>query len=324
MGASLVRLGDGPTPQWSYLTGGAIARSPVLGSDGLVRVHSTDGYLHLINSDGTRAAEPAPVGPPLGWATPLVDDQNRTWVALADGGLQCVQPDGKSPSRTFYRTRRRFDCTGVIVGEMLYLGAEDHFVHAIRLTADRGDNAWRNGGRTGCPISAPLAVTRRGELLVVSQDDHLYCFGRDGSQLWSLPLPGQVLGSPLVDRDDAIVLAVSQTPRNQPARGVLLSVDGTTRRVRWQFATDEPIEGTPVIGDDGVIYCGDNAGLVYAVDRQGQLVWKAAVGAPIRSAGAILGPGVVGIGAEDGSFVALKCSSQALASEGWPKLHGGV
>jgi hypothetical protein len=48
------------------------------------------------------------------------------------------------------------------------------------------------------------------------------------------------------------------------------------------------------------------------------------VGAPIRSAGAILGPGVVGIGAEYGSFVALKCSSQALASEGWPKLHGGV
>lgn len=305
MGASLVMLAGGPTPQWTYLTGGVIPRAPVLGPDGNIRVHSTDGYLHLVQPDGTRAAEPTPIGPPLGWATPLVDAQNRTWISLADGGLQWVGPDGKPPSRTFYRTRRRFDCTGVIVGDVLYIGAEDHFVHAVPLAAERGENQWRSVGRTGCAISAPLAVTRKQEILVVSQDDHLYCFARDGSQLWSQPLPGQVLGLPLVEQDDTIVLGVSQTPRNQPARGLLLAIDGTTRKTRWQFATDEPIEGTPVIGDDGLVYCGDNAGLIYAVDRQGQLVWKASIGSPVRSAGAILRPNIVAFGTEEGSLAAI-------------------
>jgi outer membrane protein assembly factor BamB len=325
MGASLVMFTHGDAaPQWTYLTGGPIPRSPVIGPDGLVRVHSTDGFLHIVKSDGSRACDPAAVGAPLGWATPLVDEQNRTWIALADGGLTFVEADGKPSGKPVYRTRRRFDCTGVILGDLLYIGSEDHFVHAIPLTAQRGENRWQGAslGRTGCAISAPLAVSRKQELLVVSQDDHLHAFGRDGTQSWSFPLPGQVLGSALVTGDDTIILGVSQTPRNQSARGLLLAIDGQTRRIRWQFAADEPIEGTPVIGDDGVVYCGDNAGVVYAVNRQGQLLWRANVGAPVRSAGTILSPGLVAFGAEDGSLVALKCSSQDLDDQGWPQLLG--
>jgi outer membrane protein assembly factor BamB len=312
-------------PQWTYQTGGPIPRSPVLGPDGVVRVHSTDSYLHLVKSDGTRAAEPAQIGPPLGWATPLVDAHNRTWIALADGGLLCVEADGKPAKKPFYRTRRRFDCTGLIFGDVLYVGSEDHFVHAVPLAAPRGENSWAtnsNAGRTGCSISAPLAITRKQLLLVVSQDDQLHAFARDGSQAWSLPLPGQVLGSPILDRDDTILLGVSQTPRNQPARGLLLAIDGTTHRIRWQFTAEEPVEGTPVLGDDGVVYFGDNAGIVYAVNLQNELQWKANVGSPIRSAGNFLAAGLVGFGCEDGSLVALKCSAQGLAADGWPKMHG--
>jgi outer membrane protein assembly factor BamB len=327
-GSSLVMLvlADGkPTPHWIYATGGPILRSPVIGPDGIIRVHSTDGYLHLVSPDGARVGVPAAVGPPLGWATPLVDKQNRTWIARTDGGLVSVEPGGQVASRLFYRTRRRFDCTGVILGDVLYIGCEDHFVHAVPLTAERGENSWNaasGAGRTGCAISCPLAVTRGPELLVVSQDDQLHAFRIDGSASWAVPLPGQVLGSPVVDRDGTILLGISQTPRNQPARGVLLGIDAATRRARWQFATDAPVESTPVIGDDGHVYFGDNGGAIYALDRHGGLAWRAQLDAPVRSAGTFPAPNLVAFGLDDGSLVAVRCSSQGLASDGWPKFQG--
>jgi outer membrane protein assembly factor BamB len=300
--------GGDSTPRWTYSTGGPIPRSPVLGGDGLVRVHSTDGFLHLVRPDGSRAAEPAIVGPPLGWATPMVDDQHRTWVALADGGLTYVDAAGKPAKRSFYRTRRRFDCTGVILNDVLYVGSEDHFVHAIPLTAERGDNSWRgssSAGRTGGAISSPLVVTLKQELLVISQDDQLHAFGRDGSSLWKFPLPGQVLGAPVVTPDGTILLGISQTPRDQPGRGLLLALDGGTRRTRWQLATEGPIEGTPALGGDGTLYCGDNAGEVYAVGRDGNLLWRAQVGSPVRSMGCVVGSLIL-FGTEEGSLVALR------------------
>ena len=81
------------------------------------------------------------------------------------------------------------------------------------------------------------------------------------------------------------------------------------------------MESTPVIGDDGVIYFGDNEGVIHAVDLRGQAKWTAKVGSPVRSAGTILAPQRVAFGLDDETLVVLKCSSKGLAG-GWPKIGG--
>jgi hypothetical protein len=60
--------------------------------------------------------------------------------------------------------------------------------------------------------------------------------------------------------------------------------------------------------------------MLYALDQHGGLVWRLELDAPIRSAVALLAPGVLGIGLEDGSLAAVRCSSQSLSTAGWPKL----
>ncbi len=317
----------GCTPAWRYETGGAVLRSPAIGLDGNVRVHSGDGRLHVVTPDGRCAFEPVAVGEPLGWASPLVDSQNNTWICRHAGGLAKVDAFGQTGRRPFYRMRHRFDCTGLIHGGTLYIGCEEHYVYAIPLDGDSGRNLWSHSielGRTGCAIHCPLALGTGGELLAISQDDRLYAFGLDGQSRWSVPLPGHGLSSPVVDEDGTIYVGLSQNPRDEPARGVLLALRGATRQMKWQYAVDAAIESTPVIGDDGIVYFGDNDGVIHAVDPQGKLVWKTTFESPIRSAGAIIDRGLVAFGADDGSLLVLKCSSQAIRSRGWPKLLGAA
>lgn len=325
MGDKLLMFPAGASaPQWEYATGRPIFRSPAIGPDGNVRIHGCDGLLHLIDPCGKRVHDPVAVGEPLGWASPLVDQQNNTWICGSEGGLIKVDSRGKTSARPFLRTRRRFDSTGVIRGDILYVGCEDHFVNAISLGGGRGTNLWANSpnaGRTGCAINAPLALADGPELLVVSQDDHLHAFNLDGEERWNAALPGKVLGSPVV-RENTAYVGVSLNPRNQPGRGMLVAVDRTTQRIRWQYEAAGPIESSPVIGDDGVVYFGDNAGVAHAVDPCGTCVWKVELGSAVRSAGTLLRAGLVAFGVDAGSVVALNCSSQDLCSEGWPKHLG--
>ncbi|MCE9545242.1 MAG: PQQ-binding-like beta-propeller repeat protein [Planctomycetia bacterium] len=310
---------------WEYTTGGQIPGSPALGGDGRLRVHSGDGLLHCVTTSGEAAFPPADVGEPLGWASPVIDSQNNTWVCLYNGGLLRVDPRGVRGTTPFVRTRQKFDSTPLIRGGVLYVGAEDAYVYAIPLDASRGRNQWdHNGGhgKTEWFINSSPALSPQPALIVAGRDEFLYAFDLDGSLLWRLHLRGQMLGSPIVTADGDVLVGVSLQRRGEAGQGKLVCVDGRAHRVRWEYKAEGPIESTPVLGSDGVAYFGDNHGAVHAVDAGGQKVWIANVGSAVRSAGAIVGPGRLVFGLDTGTLVALACSSPGVATGGWPKYMG--
>jgi outer membrane protein assembly factor BamB len=290
-------------------------------------LHSADGRLHLVDPGGRPLVPPVDVGKPLGWASPLVDADNNTWICRSEGGLAKVDAAGQTAHRAYYRSRHRLDCTGLIHQNTLFLGCENHYLAAISLDAPSGRNAWADSlqlGRTGCPINCPLAVSTQQEILVVSQDNTLYAFGLDGQQRWTFALDGHVLGSPVVDADDIVYIAINKNPLNQPATGALIAVHSRTRSLVWRVETEIPIESTPVVGDDGMIYFGDNQGTIHAVDNRGQIAWTAEFDVPIRSGGTIPADQQLVFTQDDGTLVALRCSSKRLNPGPWPKLLGTV
>ena len=129
-----------------------------------------------------------------------------------------------------------------------------------------------------------------------------------------------LLGSPVIDPHGHVYVGVSQAQRGQEPRGLLVSVDGNSHKIRWQYQAAGPVECTPVVGDDDTIYFGDDSGTIHAVDTRGTTKWTAQVEAAIRSAGAILAPQRLAFGLDDDTLVVLKCSSQSLAQGGWPKI----
>lgn len=313
------------TPAWEYATADVIPRSPILGGDGHVRVHSSDGFLHVVDVAGAPAFAPVKVGNALGSAVPLVDRDGNAWICLYDGGLQRVDARGGTSTRPYFRTRRRFDSTGLILGDDLYVGCEDNHLYAVPLKAASGSNRWADGpglGRTGCAINGAVALGPGPTLLVAGQDDCLHAFGLDGAERWSTPLPGQAIGSPIVDEQGNVYLGLAQNSRNRKPSGMLIAVDGATHQIKYRYSTESPVESTPVLGDDGSVYFGDNDGVIHAVDTHGRKLWDAVVGAAVRSAGAIFAERRLVFGLDDGGLVVLKCDSKRLCTGGWPKLHG--
>ena len=98
---------------------------------------------------------------------------------------------------------------------------------------------------------------------------------------------------------------------------MLVSVDGNSHKIRWEYAAAAAVESTPVIGDDGLLYFGDNAGVIHALDFRGQMQWTARVEAPVRSAAAMLAPQRLAFGLDDETLVVLR-----VRPPGWRRPAG--
>jgi outer membrane protein assembly factor BamB len=308
---------------WDYVIGCHVPGRVVAAPDGTIRAHSADGLLHCVNSEGKQVFAPAQVGEPLGWAAPLVDAAGNTWISHYRGGLIRVDAAGRIAARRYFRSRRKLDSAGVFVGPVLYIGSEDPYVLAIDTSGERGVAVWnaaQDQGLVGGFVNTSPALAADGTLVVAVRDQALVGLGPAGGVAWRTAMPGQLLGSPVIDRHGHIYVGACQAQRGEPGRGWLVCVDGNSHRTRWEIIAAAPVESTPVIGGDDVLYFGDNSGTIHGVDLQGKVQWTVQVEAAVRSAGTILAPHRLAFGLDDDTLVVLECSSSALASEGWPKI----
>jgi outer membrane protein assembly factor BamB len=309
---------------WEYVTGSHAPGPTTVAPDGNIRLHCSDGLLHCVSFEGKQVWTPAGVGEPLGYAAPVVDQQGNTFISGFDGGLIKVDTKGKRQRPGgYFRSRQKFDAPGVVHQGVLYIGSEEGYVFAVRLDQRRGQNLWDHAaeqGHAGWYVRCWPALSEEGILIVAGRDEHLHGFTLDGKPAWKSEMPGQMLGSPVIDPHGHVYVGLSQARRGQEPRGALVCVDGNSHKIRWQYQAAGPVESTPVIGEDEVIYFGDNSGLVHAVDFRGKARWTAQFEAAVRSAGTILAPERVAFGLDNETLVVLKCSSKGLAEAGWPKI----
>ncbi len=249
MGAALVTL-DATDPncpvRWSVALGGAIPGPVAIGDDGLARVHAADG-LWAFDFEGSPAWGPVPVGPPLGYAAPVVDRDGTTYVASYVGGLLRVGPDGALDPTPCWQSSVRLDSPGLIREGILYAGGEDHHLHSIALTDWPGRTGWHaDRGRTGWAIQsspAPAYTPEHGDLWIVAgRNGILVAFDTKGLRVWEAHLRGPMLGSPVITPEGDIVVGLTCSARGRDAWGELVCIVAATGEVRWTYTADGPIE----------------------------------------------------------------------------------
>jgi outer membrane protein assembly factor BamB len=307
---------------WEYETGGHIPNTAVLGNDGLFRIHSGDGLVHCLDQSGQTVWDAVDAGEPLGWAAPIVDDNGNAYISGYTGGLYKITASGEFKKAPFLRTRQKFDSTGMIHQGILYIGCEDAFVYAIDLSGSFGKSTWsqlEDRGKTEWFINSAPVLALNSTIVVAGRDEHLYGFRMDGKLAWRVHIPGQMLASPVVSGDGEIYVGISLVRARQPDQGKLVCVDSGSHTVRWEYEAKGAVESTPVIGDDNVVYFGDNAGFVHAVRPDGQAVWRQNVKVAVRSPGMVVGPNRLVFGRDNGTVVGILCSSNGVSPQGWPK-----
>ncbi|MDO4550971.1 MAG: PQQ-binding-like beta-propeller repeat protein, partial [Planctomycetia bacterium] len=312
-----------PEPEvvWEYVINSHVPGPIVVDQENQYHIHAADGYLHCITAEGRQSYMPVQVGEPLGYAAPLVDPWGNTLISGYDGGIIRVWPDGKKQSTPYFRCRAKLDSAGVIAGNILYIGSEEGYLFAIGLEDNRGVGLWDQGkeqGYAGGFLNSSPAVTEDGIIVVAARTEKLIGFHPTGEVVFQTNVPGQLLASPVIDMNGNIYAGVSLSTR-QGTQGSLVSVDGKSYKIRWRYQAEDMVESTPVVGDDGMIYFGDNAGWLHAVYPRGDKRWAIKFEAPIRSAGAIIAPNLLVFSLDDDVVVGVRCESQDNASGIWPK-----
>ena len=84
--------------------------------------------------------------------------------------------------------------------------------------------------------------------------------------LWSAPVNGSVVGSPIIGPDGTVYASSSD--------GSLYAFDGQTGTKKWAFATGGTIPGSPALGQDGTIYVTSDKNLFALVASNASVKWE--------------------------------------------------
>jgi outer membrane protein assembly factor BamB len=256
----------------------AFYSTPAITDDGLVIVGSAGNDYSLIALDPSNVNQQTNA-PAEAWrftgardhwrAAPLVLD-NKLFAVNSDGNLYILDlQDGQSEKdATVVELGGRLWSQPITDGERVYITSLDHSVIAV--DANTHEVLWNENLGGAVPGSA-----------VLSEDGTLYV-GSLASQLEKF--------DPTTGAHEAVVDAenwVWSTPSLEGDTLYFSDVDGnfysynvSTGNLNWTVKPDGPVTASPLIQNDHVLLATES-GSVFAVDRDGKVLWSEEVGGKI-------------------------------------------
>lgn len=274
-----INLSDG-REIWRYPGEGgeglAFYSTPAITPDGLVIVGSAGTNYSLIALDPGDVSNNVPAEV---WrfteandhwrAAPLVVE-DKLFAANSDGNLYILDlQDGQSVKEaTVVNMDGRLWSQPASDGERVYLTTLDHSVIAIDVNTY--DILWRQDLGGAVPGSA-----------VLSDDGTLYV-GSLASRLERFdPVTGD--HQPVVDAENWVWNAPAlegDTLYFSDVDGNFYSVDTATGNLNWSVQPDGPVTASPLIQEDHILLATES-GSVYAVGRDGNVLWSEEIGGKI-------------------------------------------
>jgi outer membrane protein assembly factor BamB len=276
-----VNLRDGKEI-WRYPAernnGLAFYSTPAITDDGLVIVGSAGNDFSLIalnpNDVNQQTNAPAEAWKFTGardhWrAAPLVLD-DKLFAVNSDGNLYILNlQDGQSAKEaTVVELGGRLWAQPTTDGERVYITSLDHSVIAV--DANTYDVLWHEDLGGAVPGSAVLG--EEGTLYVGSLASQLEKFDpASGSHQPVLDAENWVWSTPTLDGDTLYFSDVD---------GNFYSFNVATESLNWTVKPDGPITASPLIQDDRILLATES-GSVFAVARDGKILWSEVVGGKI-------------------------------------------
>ena len=180
---------------------------------------------------------------------------------------------------------------------IVVVGSEDGNLYAYDAT--NGDLKW--SFETGDKIwSTP--VIKDGTIYFGSHDKNVYAVNlEDGLEKWRFPTGGIVAGRPLLFRNLVVIGSFDRK---------LYALDADNGIKQWEVDGDHWF-WAGAVADDRTIFAPSMDGNIYAVDRDGNLLWKYDLEAPIASRPALIS-GALAVVGKNGDIKLLNTTPSPL------------
>lgn len=204
----------------------------------------------------------------------------------------------------------------LLVGEYLYVGADDGMFYCIR--AIDGEQIWSHRVWFGIAgkhiLSSPVVYGER--VIFGAYDGNLYCLNRfSGKQEWIFTDADWIGSSPCIDAARGIVYVGLEFGLSG-RRGGVAAININDGRVKWKnYSLPEYVHASPAYSREAnLVVCGCNDHSLYAFDPQtGRIIWQFKTGGEVKY-GAVFDQDkrLVIFGSMDGSIYALQCRDGML------------
>ena len=288
--------------------------NPPVSSDGVVYVGTKDGQVKAYIDDGsgnvqeswTFTSNSSDDGIFGTYSTPLVIG-NLVYVSGIDGFVYALDKEtGTLTGEGWKRPENPFEEPEPLVAGLAYdpthdiilSPSEDGFLYAY--TAKNGDQFFEPFPTGGSIWSTP--AVDNGVAYFGSHDHNVYAVALDdGKEVWRYETGGVVAGKPLVFDGKVIAGSFDKT---------LYALSAKTGNLLWTVEGDNWFWAGAVT-DGKTIFAPNMDGNIYAIDRNGNLLWKHQVGSPIVSSPVMVSRGLV-VAAKDGNLILLNTSTDNL------------
>jgi len=231
-----------------------------------------------------------------------------------DNYLYAVNPDGSLKWK--FETGNEIKSTPAIAKDgTIYVGTHGGGKNFYALNPD-GTLKW-DFNADGHWIDCPIAIDKDGTIYFGSAYGTFYAVNPDGSEKWNYNMPvvtmqhgSSIENSAAIDNDGTIYF-------NNRGYDTLtaLYVDGKYKR-SWSGGY-----ASPAIGSDDTIYTGSYFNQLFAVDRDGGVKWNFITDGPIDSSPVIDENGIIYVGCRDGYLYAVDTGIKSgLKNTPWPML----
>uniref|UniRef100_K3XUX5 4-coumarate--CoA ligase n=1 Tax=Setaria italica TaxID=4555 RepID=K3XUX5_SETIT len=219
--------------------------------------------------------------------------------------------DGCSGSvRWSVKLEGRIECSAAITGDFseVVIGCYKGKIYFLDMSTGKLSWTFQTDGEVKMQ---PVVDRTRNLIWCGSYDHYLYALNyKDHCCTYKISCGGSIYGSPAVDMAQNIIYVASTS-----GLVAAVSFEEPSFKMIWQYEAGAPIFGSLALDhQSGKVICCLVNGLVIALNSQGTVIWKAAVGGPIF-AGACLSPTLpyqVLIPSRDGSLYSFDIASGAL------------
>jgi len=309
-----------PVINWTYQTNDSIISSAAIVSDGTIYVgvgwdktKTKDPYLYAFKNDGN-----------IKWkfesekgffSSPSIDSNGIIYITGLDGYLYSIEDNGNYAKLNWKKYLDfTFNLCSPSIGTdgTIHVGSPSFKYYNIK---NDGTIKW-NYRTDWCIISSP-AIDDYGTIYIGSKDHNLYAFNPEENKIeWKFST-GTFYDGHLVDSSPAIgnngtiyvgtdpYGAAGQIPKKVETNFWAIHPNGT---LKWTFETEDGVESSPAIGNDGTIYFGSYDGYLYSVkdaENKGILQWKYKTNGPIDSSPIIDADGIIYIASRDKNIYAI-------------------
>jgi outer membrane protein assembly factor BamB len=305
---TIVALDKNGQEKWKFETNGMTAFGPTIGADGTIYQGSWDSYFYAIKPDGSLKWKYKTAGSVSYPAS--IDKEGTIYLGGGDahsgpdGNLYAFSPDGSLKWKYDTKTMR-VGSPAIGPDGLIYVAASPN----LYVFDSSGNLKWKTSSGAGNVQAAETAECGAPPLPVCSGEQPQSggaqpsgscgapplppCDGMGQSQNGNMPQPmgNSVAGiiTPAIGSDGTIYIGNPM--------GILSAIDPKTQEVKWTYKTgadpNQPgfygLPSFPVVDKEGTVYFGSVDGAMYAVDKNGKLVWKYKTGGKITESSPAFG-----------------------------------